>query len=174
LFLCLIKHYAVKALRGNGSILVTHVFLTSALASGEWSASGRAALTPGERAPVTHWKRGWVGPRSGLDDVEKRKFLTLPGLELKLLGRPAHSQSLYPTRYPGSYLVYSTAKKKPVGVLCQITEVQIIGLIRLLSRHTTRIFHLIKCFSFIAILSHQTACILSTSQGQTLFVNLSM
>jgi hypothetical protein len=23
-----------------------------------------------------------VGPRAGLDDVEKRKFLTLPGLEL--------------------------------------------------------------------------------------------
>jgi hypothetical protein len=29
-----------------------------------------------------------VGPRAGLDDVEKRKFLTLPGLELRPLGRP--------------------------------------------------------------------------------------
>jgi hypothetical protein len=26
----------------------------------------------------------WVGPRAGLDDVEKRKFLTLPTLELDL------------------------------------------------------------------------------------------
>jgi hypothetical protein len=26
-----------------------------------------------------------VGPRTGLDDVEKRKFLTLPGLESNLL-----------------------------------------------------------------------------------------
>jgi hypothetical protein len=38
---------------------------------------------------------------AGLDDVEKRKFLTLPGLELLPLGRPARSQSLYRLRYPG-------------------------------------------------------------------------
>jgi hypothetical protein len=45
-----------------------------------------------------------VDPRAGLDDMEKRKFLTLPGLELRLLGRPAPSQSLYRLRYPGSLL----------------------------------------------------------------------
>jgi hypothetical protein len=28
-----------------------------------------------------------VGPRAGLDDVEKRKFFTLPGLELRPLSR---------------------------------------------------------------------------------------
>jgi hypothetical protein len=32
-----------------------------------------------------------VGPRTGLDDVEKRQILPLPGLELRTLGR---SQSL--------------------------------------------------------------------------------
>jgi hypothetical protein len=32
--------------------------------------------------PLTHWLEGRVGPRAGLDDVEKRKFLTLHGLEL--------------------------------------------------------------------------------------------
>jgi hypothetical protein len=42
-----------------------------------------------------------VDLRAGLDDVEKRKFLTLPGLELRLLGRLARSQSLYQLRYPG-------------------------------------------------------------------------
>jgi hypothetical protein len=42
-----------------------------------------------------------VGPSAGLDDVEKRKFLTLPGQELRPLRRPAHSQSLYRLRYPG-------------------------------------------------------------------------
>jgi hypothetical protein len=42
-----------------------------------------------------------VGPRAGLDDVENRKFLTLPGLELRPLGHPARSQSLYRLRYPG-------------------------------------------------------------------------
>jgi hypothetical protein len=59
-------------------------------------------LYPGERAPGTHWIEGWVGHRADLDDVEKRKFLTLPELELRPLGRPARSQSLYRLRYPGS------------------------------------------------------------------------
>jgi hypothetical protein len=45
------------------------------------------------------------GPRAGLDDVERRKFLTLPGLELRSLGRPARSQSLYRLRYPVSLCV---------------------------------------------------------------------
>jgi hypothetical protein len=35
-----------------------------------------------------------VDPRAGLDDVEKRKFLTLPGLELRPLVRPSRIQSL--------------------------------------------------------------------------------
>jgi hypothetical protein len=78
-----------------GSECIDPRFLTSAL--GEWS-----TLPPGERAPGAHWIGGWVGPRTGLDAVEKRKFLTLPRLELRLLGRPARSQSLYRQRYPGS------------------------------------------------------------------------
>jgi hypothetical protein len=79
-----------------------HIFLTSALARGEWSASRPGRFTPRERAPGTHWIGGWVDPRAGVDDVEKRKFFTLPGLELQPLGRPARSQSLYRLRYPGS------------------------------------------------------------------------
>jgi hypothetical protein len=43
-----------------------------------------------------------VNPTAGLDDFEKRKFLTLPGLELRPHNRPARSQSLYRLRYPGS------------------------------------------------------------------------
>jgi hypothetical protein len=43
-----------------------------------------------------------VDPRAGLDDVKKRQFLTLPGLEPQPLSRPARSQSLYRLRYPGS------------------------------------------------------------------------
>jgi hypothetical protein len=68
--------------------VLIHIFLTSALAGGEWSASRPCRFTSGERVPNTHWTGGWVGPRTGLDDVEKRKFLTLPGLELRPLGRP--------------------------------------------------------------------------------------
>jgi hypothetical protein len=79
-----------------------HIFLTSVLAGGEWSASRPGRFTPGERTPDTHWIGGWVDPRAGLDDVEKRTFLTLPGLELRLLGRPVPSQPLYRLRYLGS------------------------------------------------------------------------
>jgi hypothetical protein len=41
----------------------------------EWLASH-----PGRFIPGTSWIGGWVDPRAGLDDMEKRKFLTLPGL----------------------------------------------------------------------------------------------
>jgi hypothetical protein len=36
-----------------------------------------------------------VDPSVGKDDVQKGKLLTLPGLELRPLGPPAHSQSLH-------------------------------------------------------------------------------
>jgi hypothetical protein len=48
---------------------------------------------PGERTPSAHWLGSCVDPRVGLEEVEKRKFLTLPGLEVRTLGRPARSQS---------------------------------------------------------------------------------
>jgi hypothetical protein len=61
----------------------THVFLTSALAGGERSASRPCRFTPGGKSPHgSHWIGGWVGPRASLDDVENRKLLILPGLEL--------------------------------------------------------------------------------------------
>jgi hypothetical protein len=59
------------------------------------------AALPMGKAHGIHWIGGCLGPRAGSDDVEKRKFLTLPGLELRLLGRPTRSQSLYKLRYPG-------------------------------------------------------------------------
>jgi hypothetical protein len=54
-----------------------HIFLTLALVVGEWSASHPCRFTPRERVPGTRWIGGWVGSRTGLDDVQKRKFLTL-------------------------------------------------------------------------------------------------
>jgi hypothetical protein len=79
------------------------MFLTSAQAGIEWSASRPGRFTPGERAPGTHWIGGWVDPRSGLHDVEKREFLILLGLELRPVRLPVCSQSLYRPCYPGSY-----------------------------------------------------------------------
>jgi hypothetical protein len=60
-------------------------------------------LYPREITPGTHWTEGWVGPRTGLNDVEGRKILPPPGLEFRPLGRPAGIQSLYRLRYPGSF-----------------------------------------------------------------------
>jgi hypothetical protein len=49
-----------------------------------------------------------VNPRAGLDDVEKRKFLTLQGLEVRPLCHPTRSQSLYRLSYPGSNFTVCT------------------------------------------------------------------
>jgi hypothetical protein len=90
----------LNAMKAYGGVDVyIHIFLTSALAVGELSASHPGCFTRGERTPGTHWIGGWVDPRAGLDNVEKRKFLTLPGLELRLLSLPARSESLYRLRY---------------------------------------------------------------------------
>jgi hypothetical protein len=56
-----------------------------------------AALPPGERAQDIHWIEGWVDPRTGLGNLEKRKFLTLPGLELQPLGHLACKSVTIPT-----------------------------------------------------------------------------
>jgi hypothetical protein len=71
----------------GGLDVYIHIFFNSALVVGEWSASCPDRFTPEERAICTHWIGGWVGPRAGLDNVERTKFLTLPGLELRPLGR---------------------------------------------------------------------------------------
>jgi hypothetical protein len=54
-----------------------HAFLTSVLDGGEWSASRPGRFAPTERAPGTHWRGGWVGPRAVLDAVVR----TPPGIE---------------------------------------------------------------------------------------------
>jgi hypothetical protein len=83
----------------GGVDVYIHVFLTSALDGGEWSASRLGRFIPGERAPGIHWIGDWVGSITSLDDVKRRKFLPLPGLELRSLNRIARSQSLYRLRY---------------------------------------------------------------------------
>jgi hypothetical protein len=55
------------------------------------------SFNPGKKATGTHSIGSWVGPRSGVSDVEWRTILPLPRLEL----RPARSQSLYRLSYPG-------------------------------------------------------------------------
>jgi hypothetical protein len=73
--------------------LIRNYTTTLTLDDCECSTSRTGRFTPG-----THRIGCWVDPRASLDDVEKRKYLTLPGLELRPLGRPASSQSLYRLR----------------------------------------------------------------------------
>jgi hypothetical protein len=70
----------------------------STLDGGEWSASRPGRFTAGERALSTYW----MNPRACLDDMMNLKFLNLPGLEPRPLGRPACSHLLYLLRYCGS------------------------------------------------------------------------
>jgi hypothetical protein len=48
-----------------------------------------------------------MGPRAGLENVERRKILSLPELKLRPFGRPARSQSLYRLSYPGSHFDFN-------------------------------------------------------------------
>jgi hypothetical protein len=89
-----------------------NIFLTSALVG--VARFMPRQLYPGERAPGTHCIGSSVDPRAGLDAVEKRKFLILPGLGLRPLCHPARRQSLYRLRYPGSLV-----KKKELIICAQ-------------------------------------------------------
>jgi hypothetical protein len=72
--------------------LQVHIFLTSAQVGGK-----RSASRPGRFAPGIQWIGGWVGPRAGVDDVERRKFLVLPSFETRTLDRPAPYLVAIPT-----------------------------------------------------------------------------
>jgi hypothetical protein len=64
-----------------GGVGIAVPFFTSALDGGDWSVSCLGCFTTG-----TQWIGGWVDLRAGLDIVEKRKIMPLPGFSL---GRPA-------------------------------------------------------------------------------------
>jgi hypothetical protein len=65
----------MKAYGGVDVLVYIHIFLTLALAGGVVSFTPRPLYPP----PPTHWIGGWVNPRAGLDDVEKKKFLIYRG-----------------------------------------------------------------------------------------------
>jgi hypothetical protein len=50
-----------------------HAFLTSTLDGGELPASRSGHFNPTDRAPGTHQKIGWVGPRVDLEVMANRK-----------------------------------------------------------------------------------------------------
>jgi hypothetical protein len=79
----------------RGMEIIAPLFLTSTLHVGEWSASCAPHFILRERATGTYRIGGWMGPRAGLDAVEKRKN-TCPYRELN----PSFSTvQLIPGRY---------------------------------------------------------------------------
>jgi hypothetical protein len=66
--------------RGSGGMAPP--FLTLALDGGKWPAS-----RPGCISPSTYWIGGWVGPRAGLNTIEKRK-MSCPSRELTPAAQP--------------------------------------------------------------------------------------
>jgi hypothetical protein len=53
-----------------GVYVEARVFLTSELVVGERLALRPCSFSPGQSARGTHWI-DWVGPRAGMDDMEK-------------------------------------------------------------------------------------------------------
>jgi hypothetical protein len=80
----------------GGVDVYIHIFLTSALVH----ASCSDRFTPGEKAPPLPVELE-VGRTSEPVWATLRKLLTLPGLKLRPLSRPARSQLLYRLCYPG-------------------------------------------------------------------------
>jgi hypothetical protein len=82
-----LRNYAARqGRRGSGGIAPP--FLIPAVDGGEWSASPNCRFTP---VPIG-WEAGWTQEPVW---ATWRKFLTVPGLQLRSLGPPACSQSLY-------------------------------------------------------------------------------
>jgi hypothetical protein len=63
----------------GGVEIQIHILLTSVLDGGEWSSSPSSRLTPGETDRDTDWLGDRVGPRAGMDFVEKGKSLAYSG-----------------------------------------------------------------------------------------------
>jgi hypothetical protein len=78
-------------------------YLTSVLDWREWSVSRSSRFNLGKRVPGIHWIGGWVEPRAGLDDMEKRKIFHWRESNL---GRPAHSPSLYRTQLTEPFIIW--------------------------------------------------------------------
>jgi hypothetical protein len=101
------------------------------------------AALPRESAPGTHWIGGWVDLRTGLNDVEKRKFLTLPGLKLRPLGRPARRYTDWAIPALGITLVIKEIPGKSTSVIDFIHCINK----AILSSGTNEVNHIIEDFA---------------------------
>jgi hypothetical protein len=99
--------------------------LTSALAGGKWSASRLGRFTPAERAPGTHWIGGWVGPRAGLDNVVKRKFVQPEASRYTDYATPAHDERVV-TVFNTIYLLATIKAKNETVIITVVIKTEIL------------------------------------------------
>jgi hypothetical protein len=79
-----LDRYNSEELPHGGAEVQFHAFLTSTINKTEWSASRSGPLYYHRKNPPTHCLGEWVGPRAGLDSLDKRT-------ELRFLGSPVDS-----------------------------------------------------------------------------------
>jgi hypothetical protein len=101
------------------------------------------SFSPRERAPSTHWIGGWVGTTASLD-IEKWKFLSPAGHQLRHLGHPAHSQLLSRFSTQNNTWEKPSATKAPCPN-CNMSVTQAVNSILLLQNSVT--FILAECTS---------------------------
>jgi hypothetical protein len=90
LSLCLTKHHTVKTYWWSGGIGLRILCLGTRM---RWSATRHGRFTPRERALGSHWIRGRVGPRTGMNTVVNRKFTE--HAENRNSDHPARSPALH-------------------------------------------------------------------------------
>jgi hypothetical protein len=102
LLLCLTNYARRHGDVWRGVDVQIHVFLISPLLGGDQLHAPVALPPPPGNRPRAHW----IGPRIGLDYMERRIMTPLPWLELRPLCSPACSQSLYRPSYSGILFYY--------------------------------------------------------------------
>jgi hypothetical protein len=99
---------------GSGGIAPQ--FLTSALGRSEWSAWRPCRFTSREKALGTHCIGGWVGPRVGLNVMEKRK-ISCPYREWN-----PDSSAVHPVAYSLQWPSYPGSRRRYGGILKPVSE----------------------------------------------------
>jgi hypothetical protein len=83
-------------MKTNGGVDVkNYIFLTTALMEVSDQLHDPAALLSREEPPSIHYIGGWISPRTGQDDVKRRKTYPLSGFELRPLSRQKIAESPY-------------------------------------------------------------------------------
>jgi hypothetical protein len=110
---------------GGGSRVIAPSFLTSTLVGGEWSASHPGRFTAEEMSPGTLSVGGWVGPRTSLDIMEKKKTsYNYPELNCDPSGFTSRNIVAIPTEL-SRLIIWINIKKNFLNIFFEILYFQL-------------------------------------------------